>query len=58
MEICNGNRKVDHDQIVHEDGDCPLCKFMEESAVEISDLKKEIVGLEKDIEKYEGEVEE
>ncbi len=50
MEICTGYRKHDHDQIVHADGDCPLCEIMDK----LAEANKQIEELENKL----GEVEE
>lgn len=41
MEICSGNKSVNHDEIVHDNKICPLCEALEE----IENLKKEVERL-------------
>lgn len=55
MKIC----EVDHDEIVYDQRDCPLCVMkekLEESANKISDLEDDIEQLEKDVASLEDEV--
>lgn len=56
MNLCSGGRgKEAHEEIAYEGRDCPFCAYMEERADEVTDLRSQIEGLEKDIANMEEE---
>ena len=52
MDICSGTQSKGHEEIVHEDGDCPLC----EQICEIATLEETIERLLKEGERMEERI--